>query len=261
MTKNLNFSFIKFKKITNYEIMTNLHHHLYELKLRFIYIFISFLFTFFIVYHYKIEIVYVIGRPFIKLHQPFIFLDLTEAFYTLLKLSTIFSFLLLIPFLVYHLWSFFSPSFYNIERNKIKIYLIMFFILWCFEILFIYLFLLPKICDFLLSFEIIADANKNNLQPIVSVEFSARIESYVNLIVKISSFIYFLFQIPFGIYLLYLNKSLHVSSLYTNRKIMVLISLLVSAFLVPPEMVTQLIVAFYFYILFEILIFIGLFFE
>jgi sec-independent protein translocase protein TatC len=249
--------------------MPNIHHHLFEIKSRFFYLVFSTFCTFFILYHYKIEIIYLIGKPFVELDKTFIFLDLTEAFYTLLKISTIFTFLLIIPLFMYQLWSFFTPSFYQVERNNLNFIFILFFCLWTSEFLFTYFILLPKICSFLISFEIGVPANFNkdmihnslNLQPLIRVEFTARIESYVTLIVKGSSLIFFLFQVPLCVCLLYYNKILHVSIFYNNRKFLSLISLLISAFLVPPDVITQFVVALLFYLVFELLIFFGLFFE
>lgn len=243
--------------------MTNLHYHLLEIKSRFCYLIFSTFCTFFLFYNYQIEIVYIMGKPFIELQQTFVFLELTEAFYTLLRISAIFTLLLMVPFFVYHFWSFFIPSFYQFQRNKINFFVILFFCLFICEIFFTYLFLLPKICNFLLSFEMTSNMKNSSLllKPLINVEFTARIESYVKLIVKISLVLFLVFQIPFCVCFLYSKKILHVSSLYNNRKILSLLSLLMSACLVPPDVVSQLFVAAFFSILFEFLIFVGLFFE
>lgn len=243
--------------------MTNIHYHLLEIKLRFFYFILSMICTFAISYNCQIEIVYIIGKPFIELQQTFIFLELTEALYTLLKISTILTLLVICPFLLYHIWSFFIPSFYRTERNKINSFCLFFICLLICEILFAYFFLLPKICHFLISFEMTSGGDNSglHLEPMISVEFTARMESYVKLIIKILSSILMLFQIPLCMCILYSKKILYVSSLYSNRKSLALLSLLMSAFLVPPDVVSQVVLAIFFYILFEILLFIGLFFE
>lgn len=243
--------------------MANIHYHLLEIKLRFFYLTLSTLCTFFLFYSYQIEIVYIIGKPFIELHQTFIFLELTEAFYTLLKISTIFTLIILIPFFFYHFWGFFIPSFYQSERKKINFFLFFFLFFFVCEILLIYFYLLPKICHFLLSFEMTSNMQNSShyLMPLISVEFTARIESYVQLIIKISSILLLFFQIPLCIWILYSKKLIHVSSFYNNRKILSLMALLISAFLVPPDALSQLIVAMFFFLVFEFFIFVGFFFE
>lgn len=243
--------------------MANIQYHLFEIKLRFFYLMFSAFCTFLIFYNFQIEIVYLIGKPFIKLQQTFIFLDLTEAFYTLLKISTIFTILLEIPFFLYHSWSFFIPSFYRFQRKGILFFCVFFVSFFLLEIFLIYFLLLPKICHFLLSFEMTSNLGNSGLllKPFLNVEFTARIESYVKLIVKISSVMFLVFQMPLAVCILYSKKILFVSSLHTNRKFLFLISLLMSAFLVPPDFVSQLIVATFFSFVIEILIFIGVFFE
>jgi len=243
--------------------MAPIHYYLFEIKSRFFYLIFSIISTFLISYSYPLEIVYIIGKPFVESQQTFVFFELTEAFYTLLRISTLITFLVIIPLFIYHFWTFFIPSFYQSERQKINFLLVLGFFFLIGEILFTYFLLIPKMCNFLLSFEITATTQNSSfsLDPVISVEFTARIASYVKLIVKFSSVILFLFQLPFGICLLYAKKLLHVSSFCNNRKILSGVSLLLSAFLVPPDVISQLVVAILFYFIFEILIFIGFFFE
>jgi sec-independent protein translocase protein TatC len=204
-----------------------------------------------------------VGKPFVESQQTFVFLELTEGFYTLIRISTLISFIVIIPFFIYHFWSFWISSFYKTQR--IKLNFIIFFILFLLicEILLIYFLLIPKICKFLLSFEITSATQHSNLNvdPLISVEFTARIASYVKLIVKMSTLILLIFQLPLFLTFLYSKKICNVEMFSTNRKMLVFISLIFSAFLVPPEMITQLAVACFFYFIFEILIFIGFFFE
>lgn len=243
--------------------MINIHYHFIEMKLRLFYLFLSTICTFLLCYNFQIEIVYIISKPFIELQQTFIFLELTEAFYTLIKICTILTLLFLIPLISYHIWVFFIPSFYKIERNRINFFFLLIFFLFTIEIFITYLIILPKICHFLISFEMSSEINKSNINidPLISVEFNAQIGSYVELIIKILTLILTLFQIPLCICFLYSKKFLYVSSLYYNRKILCLLSLLISAFIVPPDITSQLVIAVFIYITFELLIFIGLFFE
>lgn len=242
--------------------MTNIKFHLLEIKLRFFYLIFSTILTFFISYNYQLEMIYITGKPFIELQQTFIFLELTEALYTLIKISTIITILVVVPFFVYQIWSFFIPSFYKMKRNLLIFFLFFSIFLFISEILFTYFILLPKICHFLISFEMTSEIpnSKFYTEPLISVEFTARIGSYVKLIVKFLSLILVILQIPLCVCFLYSKKVLHVSNFYFNRKILGLVSLLLSAFIVPPDLFSQLILTVCFFILFEIIIFIGLFF-
>jgi sec-independent protein translocase protein TatC len=242
--------------------MTNLKYYLLEIKLRLCYLIFSIICTFLISYNFQVEFVYIIGKPFIELQQTFIFLELTEAFYTLLRISTIITLLVIIPYIFYHIWSFLIPSFYEIERKKFTDFFLLLLFLFLSEIVFIYYMILPQICDFLISFEITSEIKNPalHLKPLISVELTARIESYVKLLVKIFTLILLLFQIPPCICLFYSKKILQVSTLYSNRKFLSFLSLLLSAFVVPPDIASQFLLAVFFFILFEVLIFIGLLF-
>lgn len=243
--------------------MSTLNNHLLEIKFRVFYLILSALCTFFLCYNYQIEIVYIVGKPFMELQQTFVFLELTEAFYTLLRISLIITLFLVLPFFFYHLWCFFIPSFYKIERSKINFFFLFFLCLLLCEILVAYFILLPKICNFLISFEITSEMKDSefSFKPMVSVEYTARLGSYVKLIIKFLLGILLLCQIPLCVCFLYSKKILQVSSFYSNRKNLVLLSLVMSAFIVPPDIITQLIVAVVFFLVFEFLIFLGLFFE
>ena len=241
--------------------MSKICYHLQELKWRTFYVIISSLNTFIMCYNYQLEMVYLLGKPFLELQQRFIFLELTEAFYTLLKISTLLTVVVILPLSVYHIWSFLIPSFYEIERRRVNSFLLLFIFLFVSEVLFTYFFLLPKVCEFLISFEMTSQVTQSAFPPVISIEFTAQIGSYVRLIVNLSSLILLLFQIPLCVYFLYSKKVLHVSSFLNNRKFLSLFSLLLSALVVPPDVISQLVVALVFYIVLEILIFMGLFFE
>ena len=66
--------------------MQYIYHHITEIKLRFIYFLFSFVLTLLISYLYKFELLYLITRPFLELQQKFIFVDLTEALYTIIRI-------------------------------------------------------------------------------------------------------------------------------------------------------------------------------
>lgn len=243
--------------------MTSLQYHLIEIKWRVFYLIFSTICTFFVYYKSPIESVYIIGKPFLEYQQTFIFLELTEAFYTLLKISFIFTILFNLPLVFYHIWSFLIPSSYKSERKNLNSYFQILFFLFTSEILLSYFFLFPQICDFLLSFEMMSETTQPSFQknPVLTVEFAAQIGAYVTLILKFFTGIFLLFQIPVGICFLYSKNLLDVSWFYCNRKLLVFFSLIVSSFLVPPDVIIQFLVTVFFICLFEFFIFFGFIFE
>lgn len=243
--------------------MTSIQYHLVEIKWRVFYLLFSTISTFFVCYKYPIEIIYIIGKPFLEHQQTFIFLDLTEAFYTLLKISFIFTILICVPLGFYHTWCFLIPSSYKSERKNIHCVFLLIFCLFTSEIGVSYFFLFPKICDFLLSFEITSQTTRSSFggDPVLTVEFAAQIGAYVTLILKFMIGIFIFFQLPVGVCFLYSKNILDVSWFYNNRKFLTFFSLIVSSFVVPPDVIIQFLMSLVFIFLFELLIFFGLIFE
>jgi sec-independent protein translocase protein TatC len=233
------------------------------MKYRCFYLLISAFLTFCLCSSSQLELFYLIGKPFLQIQQTFVFLDLTEALYTVLRLSFLITGVLWIPFLVYQVWSFFIPSCYKFQRRKLNFFCMFFWGWVVVELGIIFFLLVPQIFHFLLSFEMTSYTceNSHNLGPLVNVEFTARINSYVSLLMKLCLSLFLFFQIPFCFYFLFSKKILRASSFSSNRKICNLMCLLLSAFLVPPDLVTQLLVASFFSFVCEFLIFIGFFFE
>ncbi len=230
-------------------------HYLYlEFKLRFFYFLLSFFGALLTSYYYQLEILYIIGRPFLELQQKFIFIDLTEAFYTILYVCSVLAIFITIPFFVYHLWSYFLPSCYISERKIINNFLLLLFVLLCFEIILVYIYIFPKICEFLLSFE----SRKSGL---IIIQLSARIQSYVSLLINFFVFFLAVFQIPFFFLGLYYKKICTSYDLCKNRKIIFFIFLLISAFISPPDILSELIITLLFFFMYEFLILIGLLFS
>jgi sec-independent protein translocase protein TatC len=244
-------------------MMTNIQNYLLEIKLRLIYVGVSTISTFLLCSTYQVEMIYIIGKPFIQLRQTFIFLELTEALSTLIQISTFFTIMCVTPLLMYHIWSFWIPSFYQSERGFTHFVFWFFIGLICSEILFTYLVLLPKICNFFIGFEIISQNGFETLDRpgVVHVEFAARIKSYVQWTIKMVTFLLLIFQIPVVFGFLYSKKIFHVHTFYMNRKILAIICLLTAAFFVPPDAIYQVVVSLFFFLVFETIIFIGLFYE
>jgi sec-independent protein translocase protein TatC len=240
--------------------MQQLFSHFLELKYRSFYIFLSFLLNFFTCYLYQKELVYLIGRPFVELNQKFIFIDPTEAFYIIIEVSFLLSFLCLFPYIIYQFWCFFLPSCYKYERIFVNKILVIFFVFFFIELVFIYLKIFPEVCKFLLSFEI-SSFNQKATEPLFVVELSARIKSYVHLIFQFFFFLILLFQIPFCFFSFFYFKWLTSYTLCRNRKFFFFVFVFFSALFSPPDAISQIWITCFLYCIYEILIIMGLFLE
>lgn len=314
--------------------MYKLSYHFREIRSRVLYISISLICTIITTYYYQFEILYIIGRPFLELDHKFVLIDLTEAFYTILRICGVMSFLIIIPFFIYHFWSFYIPSRYYFERKTINKFSMVFFFLLLIELLILYFIIFPKICEFLLSFKIISSdscstpiddlQNKKQLEiyqinqerinspfffpkkssaffysekssdidlqnitenEVISylqsqqelafdlskksisgntpvfLELTARLESYVDLSTSFYFIMLTLFQIPFVVIMLYYYKILDCYILCKFRKFFLFSSLLISAFISPPDIISQCILAILIFFFYELLVFLGIFYS
>ena len=217
-----------------------------EVKLRMLYLVFSFLITFLICYYYSFEILYLFVKPLLNYNKNFIFTDLTEAFYTTIKLNFIISILTLIPSFVYHVWCFYIPSTFKQERKKYNFFFSAILVLLGASLIFIYFIVLPELYKFLLYFEISTN--------FMSIQLEARIQSYVNLAFKIFLVFSLFFQIPLIFSVLFKYGFISSCFLVKNRWQIFFANLLLAAFLCPPDLVTQITLTLFFQIIFEILL-------
>lgn len=296
--------------------MYQLSFHFLEIRLRVFYLLVSLILTLLTSYYYQMEFLYLIGRPFLYLNHKFILIDLTEALYTIIRLSIIVSVFFIVPFGIYNFWCFYIPGRYIFERKIINLVVFIFFFFLFLEILSLYFIIFPKLCEFLLSFEInpskvltsnnevttlstdkvypfveqveteltttpskleILKENRKNINefwfndiknqiqiesgkkiPVV-IELTARLESYVKLSTRFYFITLVLFQVPFIFSVLFYYSVLDCYHLSKFRKFFLLSSLLISAFLSPPDIISQLIIAFLLFFFYEFLIFLGIF--
>jgi sec-independent protein translocase protein TatC len=234
--------------------MVTITYFFSEIRIRVVYILIAWITVFLLSYCFKLELMYFVSRPFLQFQNKFIFLDLTEAFYTTIQVCIMMSCLCLVPYCLYHFWSFIIPGKYVFERLQLFRVYVVFIVLLCIQILCIYTLLFPILCEFLISFEI------KTVHSAVTLELSARIHSYLRLVAHFFITCVFFFQIPFFFVVLYSKTQLTSFHLCTNRKFFFFIAVLISAFFSPPDFISQCFFSLIFFILYEFLIFLGFFF-
>ena len=240
--------------------MQYISYYFFELRLRSMYTFFAAVVSIVLSYTYKYELFYLISRPFLFFSTQFLFFELTEGLYTMIHIVSVISFGVVIPYGIYQFWSFSIPSYYKFERKIVLRYIWMFVFLFLIEFLFVYWFLFPKLCEFFLSFEIYSLESQMERAP-VSIEFTPRIASYIKLTIQLFSFFLLLFQLPL-VFVGFFTKNILTSyNLCVTRKFVFLLCVFFSAFISPPDIVSQLILSSVFYILYELIIFIGFFFE
>jgi sec-independent protein translocase protein TatC len=130
----------------------------------------------------------------------------------------------------------------------------MFFLLnYILSILLTYFFIFPNLLNFFLIFE------KNNI--FFPLHFEAKIEEFFSVMFVLFFNITLSFQIPILLYILIYNNIIDIYFIIKNRKIFYLFFLILSAFIAPPEILTQFFIFILIIFLFEFFIFINIFYN
>lgn len=227
--------------------------HFHEIRIRSIYLFFSFFFTFLICYKFSFELIYLFIKPFSFFSKNFIFTDLTEAFSILIKLCFLTTFFVILPLFFYQMWCFIIPSFFDKERKTLNYFLKLFCVLFILCFLLSYSFILPEIYKFFLNFEIQTS--------IFNIHLEARISSYISKSLSLYFFLFVAFQFPFILYILYKYKKISPTFFSKNRKYIFFILTLVASILSPPDVMTQCFLIFLLLCISEVTIWSGFVFE
>jgi sec-independent protein translocase protein TatC len=169
-----------------------------------------------------------------------IFTELTEAFLTYFKMSLWGGFVLASPVIFYQMWRFVSPGLYLKER---KLFLV--FAAWStFGFLagmaFAYFVAIPAILSFFLSF------GRTVVVPMPSMRES------LSIVLRLLMIFGVMFELPLVLFLAGRGGILTADFLRKWRKGAVLGAFLLAAVLTPPDAVSQILIAFPLYALFEI---------
>ena len=157
-------------------------------------------------------------------------------------------FILAFPFILWELWKFISPALYEKERKNVRVFIFVASILFFLGVLFGYYVIVPMSINFCATFSI---------SKMVQNQFT--IDSYISMIKTsvIASGLFF--ELPVIIYFLTKLGLVTPPFLRKYRKYSVVIVLLISAIVTPPDVVSQIIVAIPMLLIYEVSIFISVF--
>ncbi|MCV6599202.1 MAG: twin-arginine translocase subunit TatC [Alphaproteobacteria bacterium] len=219
--------------------------HFSDFRNKLISCFLFFLISFGISYYFSDLIFAFLASPLEN--NKMIYTNLTEGFFTYLKVAYFGGLFLSIPFCLIQLWRFISPGLYINERKAILPFIIMTPILFYLGGAFVYFLVIPNAWSFFLSFQ--SD----------SIELTAKISEYLSLIMSLIIAFGLCFETPVILSLLVKIGIVSFETLKKARKYFIIIAFILGAFLTPPDVISQLILASVIVILFELsLIFIKL---
>ena len=221
-----------------------------ELKFRFFYLSLSFFITFFIAYFYSDVLFYLLAIPLLNQINlnlfSFIATNISEIFISYIKLALFISIYSSLLIIIYHIYSFLTPALYKFEQiylfNTIKF----FFILLIFSFICTYFIIIPIIWNFFLSFQSSSD--------IINLHLNPKINEYINIILKLFIVFTFCFQLPFFLKLSLDFNILTLDSLINKRHLFILFFFFFGGLISPPDIYSQVILAFICILFFEITI-------
>lgn len=207
----------------------------------------------FITYRFFCEVTQFFGfqdNDICKVEMPFIIqnTDMGGQISFLIWTCITTGFILGFPFIIWEVWKFISPALYDNEKKYAKLFIFVSSLLFFLGVLFGYYIITPLSVYFFGSFSASAEiVNEFNL------------ESYTGMIKTSVIACGLLFELPIIIYFLSKLGLITPTFMRKYRKIALVIVLILSAIITPPDVISQVIVAIPIMMLYEISIFISAF--
>jgi len=223
--------------------------HLIELKNRFVRVAVVVAFFFGVCFYFIEILLFWLEDPLPPQFSKLTFITPTEPFFTNMKVSLMGSIFISMPVILYHSWFFIAPGL-KVKEKKVTMMFVFFgTFFFLFGGLFCYFLVLPLGLRFLLNY------GHNFWEMQVTIGF------YFSFVVKIIMAFAFAFQTPLIIVLLVKFGVINTVKMRVYRKWAFMSAFLISAVLTPPDIITQVLLAFPLYGLYEFGLMVSTFFE
>jgi len=212
--------------------------HLTELRNRLIYSIIVLLLTIVLCFEFSED--FVRGIINITPETNFIYITPAELFMAYLKIAIIGGFVISAPFILFQVWSFVSPALESKGKRYLRLALFVgggFFII---GVVFSYFVVVPTMIAFFTGFQI------EEIQAAISFD------SYLTFVINTLLSFGLIFELPILMLLLTKFNIVKIDFLKQNRKYFILLIFIVAAFLTPPDVISQILLAIPMLLLFEV---------
>ena len=179
---------------------------------------------------------------------PFTFqsLEMGEQFNVHIWISITVGFIIAFPFIIWEFWKFISPGLYEKERKGAGVFIVVSSFSFFVGVLFGYYVITPLSVNFLGSYSVSELVSRN-----------ITISSYISLLKSSVLASGLIFELPIIMYFLTKMGVVTPDFLIKTRKYALVIVLIISAVITPPDVVSQIIVAIPILILYEVSIIIS----
>ncbi|MEM7650562.1 MAG: twin-arginine translocase subunit TatC [Pseudomonadota bacterium] len=169
--------------------------------------------------------------------QRLIYTGLTEAFFTYVKVAFFAGVFLTFPILLLQLWGFIAPGLYENERKAFLPFMIATPILFFAGGAIVYYVVLPMAWPFFLSFQ------TTGRETALPIQLEARVSEYLDLIMTLIFAFGLCFQLPVLLTLMGKAGLITADWLASKRKYALIITFVVAAFITPPDVISQILLA------------------
>jgi len=209
--------------------------HLQELRKRLVLSFIAVGAGFALCYAFSESIFDILSAPLLKMMPTggsLIFTSVAEAFFTYMKVAFIAGLILASPFVLYQVWAFVAPGLYRNEKKYVIPFVLAGSFFFAIGILFAYYVALPVGFKFLLGFA------TDFIKPLPSMK------EYLSFSIKFLLAFGLIFEFPVVLVLLARIGVIDAKTLARQRKYAILLIFIFAAILTPPDIISQVILAF-----------------
>ncbi len=224
-------------------------HHLIELKNRLVQVALVVSMFFGVCFYFIDFLLLWLEDPLPKKYAELTFITPTEPFFTAMKVSFMGSMFISMPWILYHIWEFIAPGLKVKEKKVTALFVAFGTLFFLFGGLFCYFLVVPLGLKFLLNY----GTTWWKMQ--VTIGF------YFSFVVKMILAFAFAFQTPLIMVLLTKFGVINTIKMKLYRKWAFLGTFGLAAVLTPPDIITQVLLAFPLYGLYEFGIVVSRFFE
>ena len=229
--------------------------HLAELRVRLLWAFLAMGVGTAICYHFSQDIYGFLVRPLANAMGPhdsqrLIYTNLTEAFFTYLKVSVFAGCFVTFPVLLSQIWLFIAPGLFPHEKKSVLPFLIASPVLFACGGALVYFVVLPLAWQFFLSFQSTGAAT------VLPIMLEARVGEYLDLVMTLIFAFGICFQLPVVMALLAKAGLISAETLAAKRRYAIVGIFVVAAVLTPPDVFSQIALALPLWALYEISIFV-----
>jgi sec-independent protein translocase protein TatC len=176
-----------------------------------------------------------------QFHVNMMTTELSSQFMTHVSTSLYLALLLASPYIVYEIYRFISPALYDNERHGSKITLTAVYLLFFLGLIINYLIILPLSFRFLGTYQV---------APMVKINIT--LDSYISTFLSLSLIMGLIFQMPVLSYFMARFGLIKSSLLIKYRRHAIVLIVLLSAIITPPDIFSCIVVSIPLYALYEI---------